>query len=285
MIANDISLASALMLLQHSCGGILRTFAELVPWGGDPSPAEGEDAGGGESRVIGNGKALDTWQNLKPKITRMAVMNAVFFAEKGWRLGMLDQPLTVQKYSRAWLRGAEVITSGEGSRSKSWDSSYILVRYRVAKAEGYDAIGKVKYFITISCEDGEWLTIAIVSLFALLQPYSDHYIGVVYRARQWGDLDYPVMVDLVNGKLAQTCRKIKMVGESIYLIHIPVYIQVQSLMLARKDVGQLYVHVITFYRHIFGSCSLRNSPFAAVYYTQCQMFCKNAPCLFFSPHA
>ena len=120
----------------------------------------------------------------------------------------------VQPRVAAGVRG---VASEAYTRSKSRNSLYVLVPYDVVDAEGFEAVARVKYFITVSSEGVmEPLMLAIVSFFAPLAPIDDPDLGKVYWERLWAELDYPVMVDAVNGKLAYSRTKVQG-GRSEYL--------------------------------------------------------------------
>ena len=119
----------------------------------------------------------------------------------------------VQPRVAAGVRG---VASEAYTRSKSRDSLYVLVPYDVVDAEGYEAVARVKYFLTVSSEGVmEPLVLAIVSFFAPLAPIDDPDLGKGYRERLWAELDL-VMVDALKGKLAYSRTKVQG-GRSEYL--------------------------------------------------------------------
>ena len=95
VIANDIALASGLARLQRSSGGVLKSFAELVP--SMVGQAEEGEGVAGASYAIGSRSPLDLaeWSVLMPKVRRMLTGSAIDFALMGWDAGKLDQPFGV----------------------------------------------------------------------------------------------------------------------------------------------------------------------------------------------
>ena len=67
----------------------------------------------------------------------------------------------------------------------------------VANGGGYDAVARVQYFITISVEGARPLCLAVVTFYARMAPFEDHYLGTVYRALHQAETDLPVLVDAV----------------------------------------------------------------------------------------
>lgn len=158
---------------------------------------------------------------------------------EGWYAGLVQDLLNtgafheaveVRVYARAALRhGVEQLYSRLYKRATKKDGSHVLVQY---DAEPW--VGVIEKFVSIKLSarpDLRPLRIALVNFYQRKPALGDDDVGTVHRvdlvpAGPWHDMEYPVMLDCIDGKLAYTSRTIVESGREIkerllskYIIH------------------------------------------------------------------